>query len=140
MLADSRDAETGERGFVITGNEVFLAPYHNAVRSLEGNLPRLQELITDAEGSRLLANVIEASEAQRAFIAQVLEARRVSVERAQELISEQTGKRHMDRIRAGVELIVAREESMLRERLEVFAERSARTERIVHRRVRRTER
>lgn len=131
VLAASRDAETGERGYVITGNEVFLAPYHNAVRSLETNLPRLQELITDEEGRRLLASVIDASQAQRAFIAQVLEARRASEQEAQALVSEQTGKRHMDRIRAGVELIVAREESKLRERLDVFAERSARSERIV---------
>lgn len=131
VLAASRDAETGERGYVITGNEVFLTPYYSAVKSLEQNLPRLQELITDEEGRRLLANVVDASQAQRAFIAQVLEARRASREQADALVSQQTGRRHMDRIRTGVELIVAREELMLRERLKVFAERSARSERIV---------
>jgi PAS domain S-box-containing protein len=131
VLAASRDAETGERGYVITGNEVFLAPYHTAVKSLEDNLPRLQALFTDEEGRRLLLNVIEASDAQRAFIAQVLQARRVSEQEAEALVSQQIGKRHMDRIRSGVELIVAREESMLRERLKAFAARSARTERIV---------
>lgn len=131
VLAASSDAETGERGYVITGDEVFLAPYHIAIKSLENNLPRLKELITDEEGRRLLEDVIDASDAQRAFIAEVVEARRASEQRAQALVSEQTGKRHMDRIRAGVELIVAREESMLRQRLEAFAQRSARTELII---------
>ena len=33
LLLAAEDAETGQRGFVITGNEVFLDPYRKAVQT-----------------------------------------------------------------------------------------------------------
>ncbi|MBA3601797.1 MAG: CHASE3 domain-containing protein, partial [Acidobacteria bacterium] len=38
------DAETGGRGFVITGNESFLEPYKNASLKFKENFARLQTL------------------------------------------------------------------------------------------------
>lgn len=38
MLSTLQDAETGERGYVITGREEFLTPYYAAQRSLPSQL------------------------------------------------------------------------------------------------------
>src|SRR6185295_20416364 len=46
-LSAVKDAETGQRGFVLTGEESYLEPYSNAISALPGEL---------AEARRLLAN------------------------------------------------------------------------------------
>ena len=38
------DAETGPRGYVIMGKEVFLEPYYAAIASTDGIIPHIQQL------------------------------------------------------------------------------------------------
>jgi len=47
VLSSLQDAETGQRGFVISGEEVFLAPFLDGRRSFDGNLDRLRDLVLD---------------------------------------------------------------------------------------------
>ncbi|MES1943071.1 GAF sensor-containing diguanylate cyclase [Salinisphaera sp. PC39] len=47
------DAETGERGFAITGQEKFLAPYREATDNFERILADIRELDDDGETRRL---------------------------------------------------------------------------------------
>src|SRR5262249_43962359 len=49
------DAETGGRGFVITGNELFLEPFNRANRNLEREISELRQLTADnaVQGQRL---------------------------------------------------------------------------------------
>src|SRR6266567_4238192 len=39
-----RDAETGQRGFVLTGRESYLEPYNAAVQSVSNNMAQLGAL------------------------------------------------------------------------------------------------
>ena len=41
------DAETGERGYLITGDQLFLRPYNEAINSLDGELSSLRKLVSD---------------------------------------------------------------------------------------------
>jgi two-component system, sensor histidine kinase and response regulator len=43
-LSALQDAETGQRGYLLTGNERYLAPYHAAVRVVERRIDRLESL------------------------------------------------------------------------------------------------
>src|SRR5262245_17725909 len=47
MLAGLIEAETSERGFVITGNERFLEPYRAALSSLDASFDAVHELTSD---------------------------------------------------------------------------------------------
>ena len=48
LLARLVDAETGERGFIITGNDSYLEPYHRGVAAIATNeTGRLRQLIGD---------------------------------------------------------------------------------------------
>src|ERR1700716_1632653 len=47
VMASSVDAETGTRGFVITGNENFLEPFRDAQLKLSEHLARARELTRD---------------------------------------------------------------------------------------------
>src|SRR4051812_46756488 len=42
LLSTVKDAETGQRGFVITGDESYLEPYEAALRQIEGEIDQLQ--------------------------------------------------------------------------------------------------
>lgn len=53
LLSNIKDAETGERGFIITGDRMYLAPYRDAQGTLRGvlaNLPGLKPSPATAAG------------------------------------------------------------------------------------------
>jgi PAS domain S-box-containing protein len=41
------DAETGQRGYLITGDQLFLRPYNEAINCLDGELSTLRKLVSD---------------------------------------------------------------------------------------------
>ncbi len=47
VLSLMKDAETGERGFLLTGDETYLAPYNSAMAALPGALKELKGLTSD---------------------------------------------------------------------------------------------
>ncbi len=47
LLSTYKDAETGQRGYLLTGESRYLAPYDAAVTSIDGKVARLRELIAD---------------------------------------------------------------------------------------------
>src|SRR5580704_2710069 len=47
VLGALRDAETGQRGFVLTGEERYLEPYQAAIKVVDGYLQNLRELTSD---------------------------------------------------------------------------------------------
>src|ERR1700693_3554066 len=42
-----QDAETGQRGFIITGDEKYLDPYEHALQTIPESLPTVRQLIVD---------------------------------------------------------------------------------------------
>jgi len=44
VLLRLQDAETGQRGYIITGDESYLAPYHSAIDTIEQELRDLEGL------------------------------------------------------------------------------------------------
>ena len=59
LLSTIKDAETSQRGFLLTGDETYLAPYDDAVGSVPGRLKELKELTAD--NPRQQAALIEIS-------------------------------------------------------------------------------
>src|SRR6201996_7897299 len=47
LLSEMKDAETGQRGYVITGEQEYLEPYNSAIASVPGSLSELRRLIAD---------------------------------------------------------------------------------------------
>ena len=44
LLSEMKDAETGQRGYLLTGNEGYLEPHETAVREVKGTLGELRRL------------------------------------------------------------------------------------------------
>src|ERR1700754_3102833 len=53
IMSSAKDAETGSRGYLITGDEAYLAPYTAARRDLPGELDRFKSLTVDNPSQRL---------------------------------------------------------------------------------------
>lgn len=100
-LADLLSAETGQRGFLITGREEFLDPYNHAWPRIEDDLAQLRKLLADRPGMAPIQQRIETL--ARAKVAE-LDAnlaihRTESFAMAQQKIVEGRGKKVMDELR-----------------------------------------
>jgi signal transduction histidine kinase/CheY-like chemotaxis protein len=47
VLVDAQDAETGQRGFILTQQPAFLEPYNNATKRVDRDLNRFKDLTSD---------------------------------------------------------------------------------------------
>src|SRR5882724_13452557 len=47
VLSALQDAETGQRGFLLTGEERYLAPYSSGIKLVDRNIQDLRELTAD---------------------------------------------------------------------------------------------
>ncbi len=112
LLSSATDAETAQRGYVITGDEGFLGPYRQARQHVEEQLSLLRGLAGDVP-ARL--DALEHLAAQRIdSIAAVVALRRDGgAEDARRLIASGKGRRLHDRLRAAVAGMEARVQSTL---------------------------
>jgi signal transduction histidine kinase len=104
LLGDMQDAETGQRGFLLTGDPGYLQPFINAQASTPRTLARLRELTTDEAGQReRLSRITPLVEAKlnelRLTIALAREGRSKD---AINRVKTHQGKLLMDRIRVEV--------------------------------------
>ncbi|MGI8639946.1 MAG: CHASE3 domain-containing protein [Pyrinomonadaceae bacterium] len=103
-LSLATDAETGGRGFIITGNQSYLEPFNKANQEINQNLSALREL--GADNPKLLAEIpkLENLIAEKlSFIKATNEIRRnQGLEAASRRTESGIGKRIMDEIRLSI--------------------------------------
>jgi len=102
--------QAGSRGFVITGNDAFLAPHDSAARFLPVLLGRLRTLVARDSAERRLADTASALLAARiAFDDTTIAVRRTrGVAAADALIAAGRGKSLMDGIQSAATALEAR--------------------------------
>lgn len=104
LLALARDAETGQRGYVITGRDEYLEPYRAAEPEIGTQLDSLQALLTNdaAQEQRLerLRTLLNEKHRELRF---VIDTRRTQgFAAAQAIVQNDTGKIFMDHARSVV--------------------------------------
>lgn len=109
-----KDAETGQRGYLYTGEAKYLEPYNIAVQQVDSHIATLAELVTDnpQQLSRvvILRNLSKIKlEELATTIALFGEGRK---DEARGIVLSDMGKRTMDNIRAGM-AEMGRDESSL---------------------------
>jgi signal transduction histidine kinase len=112
------DAETSQRGFVITGRQSYLDPYTRALASLDGEIQTLKELTRDNFQQQQRISELEVSVKSRLItLADVIDKRnKEGFEQAQRTIVAGNGKEQMDDIRRRVAEIEKVEETLLASR------------------------
>jgi methyl-accepting chemotaxis protein len=115
LLAQLINAETGQRGFVITGSEEFLSPYTNALREIEKIFADVRQLTIDnANQTRRLDALRPVANDKLAELKRTIEMRRTSgFEATQAAIAAGYGKQLMDKARQIIGELDLEEASLL---------------------------
>lgn len=114
------DAETGQRGYLITGEEQFLEPYYSAAPHIEATIGALRRLTSDNPSQQQRIPALEQRVGNRlALIKEVIELRqRDEIEAATDVIKSGRGKVEMDAIRQTIKEMKEEEQRLLKIRLE----------------------
>lgn len=124
-----QDAETGQRGYIISGDSGFLQPYVDATGGLARQMAQLESLF--AENPEQLADYRDLErlvEQKELTLIAAIEARRsLGRDQAMALVSEGQGKAVMDDIRATVDVMIAREARELSTLSAAAEQRTSRT-------------
>src|SRR5262245_39598992 len=116
-IADLRnvlvDAETGQRGYLLTGSEQYLGPYRDAQQSIASQLARVRALITDDPAQQQSMAKLSELVAEKLTELQNTVAMAEAGQRAEALAVVNTGRgiEVMDQSRRLLEAMVARAEA-----------------------------
>jgi signal transduction histidine kinase len=118
LLSTVKDAETGQRGYFITGEEPFLKPYEDAVTDVRGRLNDVRTLTADLPHHRQrLAELERLTDAKLAELAHTIDVYRTdSPAAARAIVRAGHGRQIMDELRGVVAAMQADEGALLKQR------------------------
>ncbi len=121
-----KDAETGTRGYVLSGNESFLEPYASAHARIDGTLETLRKLTADNPNQQRRLEISKPLILTKlGALKSYIDARRsAGLESAATLVAAGSGEHSMEQLRQ-VFMDMDREEQTLLERRHQEAESSA---------------
>jgi len=118
VLIGMTDAETGERGYILTGEDSYLLPYSHGLSEVQRSVEEVRKLTADNANQQRALDLLEPIIAAR--LGELRE--RIELRRQQGLtagitaVREGTGKEYMDKIRATVASMKGEEERLLAQR------------------------
>ena len=102
LISLMKDAETGQRGFLITGDDAYLAPYLMAVGAINAALDEVRRMTSDNPNQqRRLAAAAPLIDTKLAELKQTIDLRRnEGLDAATKVVLTNVGKSAMDQFRA----------------------------------------
>jgi CheY-like chemotaxis protein len=118
VLSLAKDAETGQRGYMLSGEERYLAPHTNATAALPDELAALARLVADDPAQVERVDVLRRlAEAKLKELQETIDLRAAGeTDRALALVRTDRGQGTMERIRDLVSQMEAEERSLLEAR------------------------
>jgi methyl-accepting chemotaxis protein len=133
VMSTMKDAETGQRGFLLTGEDRYLAPFLAAQGTIDGQIKTLRDLTKDNinEQRRIdaLEPLIGGKDGKFAELSETIDLRKDKAkgfEAALAIVRTDTGKKTMDEIRKVVDEMKNQEITFLKTRTDE-AQAGART-------------
>ena len=117
LLQSMLDAETGQRGYLLTGNETYLEPYDKAVVTVQANLDELRNrYLKSPDDLQQFANLSREVSRKLAEMELSLRLRRQGNEDAWKFILfTDVGREHMDSIRQLAHTLIERSSRKIQE-------------------------
>lgn len=111
VLSMIQDAETGQRGYVITGSDAYLEPYNRSIREMPLALRDFKKNgVMAGLGEGQFIELQQQVDSKLAELGQTIQLRRAQgFQAAADVVGSDAGKEHMDRIRNILEDIKAAE-------------------------------
>lgn len=118
MRSAVMDAESAQRGYIITGDDNYLEPYTAARSTLDQTAQRLERLTADNPSQQLRADRLQDKvDARMATMAEGIQLRREGgFEAAHQFMAGGLGKKEMNQIRALANEMVSVERDLLNQR------------------------
>lgn len=132
LLLDLVDAETGERGFLATGSEVYLEPYLAATNRIHEDVHIVRELTHDNPGQQGALDRLEpAIDAKLRELADQIQQLRQKPEGLRQLVAGGVGKASMDDLRVQLSEMSSIERSLLEDRAESALHSAHRAQQVI---------
>jgi signal transduction histidine kinase/DNA-binding response OmpR family regulator len=117
VLGDAQDAETGQRGYILTQQPTFLGPYQTATRRIDRDLNRFKQLTADNPDQQRRAEALGTLIRDRFSALDMSLKASVGTAASPDVIKAlETGKARMDALRAEVASGMAAEQALLQMR------------------------
>ncbi len=117
MIIYGLNAETGQRGFLLTGDESYLAPYERGVGEFRNAASAYRELMGDTMTPLQAAQLAELERLSGVKVAELSSTTKLlrsgHRDEAMKLVNTGAGKNAMDQIREVAALLVAEERTIL---------------------------
>lgn len=128
LLSLMQDAETGQRGYVITGDASYLQPYNQSLKSIDSQLRACERLASSVDDQRRrMADVKRLVAAKLKELANVIDVRRdQGFDAAKEVVVTDQGRADMDALRVEISRMTDHE-TALRTQLQDEADSTYRT-------------
>ena len=117
LLSDMKDAETGQRGYILTGQESYLEPYQAVVGNIDQKIAELKDLIVDQPSQQKQFATLESLIAAKlAILKQTIYLRQnQGFDAALQVIQTNQGKYLMDNIRKVIHEIENQDKRLLQQ-------------------------
>jgi PAS domain S-box-containing protein len=121
LISTLKDAETGQRGFLIAGDERYLKPYNDAMTTIDGRIQSVESLTHDNDRQQArMPKLKELVLAKLDELKRTIDLRRESgLDAAQKEVLTHLGRNWMDAIRSLIAEMKADEQSLLRTRQQI---------------------
>ncbi|HEY6175904.1 MAG TPA: CHASE3 domain-containing protein, partial [Kofleriaceae bacterium] len=122
FLSDLKDAETGQRGYLLTGIEHYLDPYHVALGGITTEIAALHRLLAgNPMQERRLDILAPLVTAKLAELGETIQRKRSGdTAGALSIVQSERGRATMDRIREAIETMLAAEQTLLIQRTDAW--------------------
>jgi CHASE3 domain sensor protein len=120
LSSDLKDAETGQRGYILTGKDRYLKPYFAAVSKVNPEIQTLRKLTADSpQQQKRLASLRPLVDQKFAELDQTISLRKdEGLEAAQQVVLTDQGKYLMDQIRRVIQEMEKEERDKLEQSLQ----------------------
>ncbi len=115
ILQGMTDAETGERGYILTGDDSYLAPYQRGLSEVRETRAAVRKLTADNPNQQSSLNAVEPliAERLRELQERIQIRRNAGLAAGAAAMHEGAGKQYMDRVRATISHMKSEEERLL---------------------------
>jgi signal transduction histidine kinase len=115
ILQGMTDAETGERGYILTGEEFYLKPYIQGLKEVQGGTRELRKLTADNFVQQRSLDALEPLIQERLReLQERIEVRRAAgLEAGATAVREGAGREYMEKIRIAIARMKAEEDRLL---------------------------
>jgi PAS domain S-box-containing protein len=128
LMSMMKDAETGERGYLLTGDESYLGPYNSAIAALPRGLKELKDLTSDNPSQQARwVDINRLTDERLSILKRAIELRKASqVDAALTLVRTGEGVQAMDDLRSTLDAVMSEERDLLAERTAEAENRASR--------------